>query len=266
MQAKERGHQSLQSSACSRHRLEQLRLASGGRGKTGGSHKGGPSHSGAPRPCRAPHPPSFQPQQVEATLGSHVCVPGWCGPRAPGSGQHTGEEAGQGLRRESRRPGWEGFLVCATSPARVTSLGQQCHGPGPWRCRVEIVLGRARQGLVRLTTPWEASLGVLSITDQGVRGPHWHSLPLTCFPKSAAGLAQCHLHNLTGHPTRHLFTGCQTAGWVRGTLCDHRTYSFNCLQQEGPWGLYLTCPGTLLSSRTWGGIHHGLGRHHHPQP
>lgn len=153
------------------------------------------------------------------------------------------------------------FGVCvgsAVSLARVTSLSlQHLHGHGPGILRVELVLGGACHGLVHLII----SLGGLPgcAVCQGPRCPlvpHQHSLLLTCFPKSAAGFAQCHLHNLTGHSTRCLFTGCQTAGWSEGGHCV--TIGCTALMVSNgrhpgplphvPWGSRCKQPGVMLAS------------------
>lgn len=159
--------------------------------------------------CRGgPHPPPFLPRGGAAPCWKHPVFWAASPPQEPGNGgaRRRAEREGAGTRRGPRdsalrdsRP----LSACTGSTAglaRVTSGRPQClRGRAPGESGVETVLGEARGALGHLTASLGGVPGVPSVRDRDVHGP---PSPLTCFPKSVAGSAQCHLHYLTGHPAR----------------------------------------------------------------
>ena len=126
----------------------------------------------------------------------------------------------------------------------TSSCLQRLRGSGPRKWRVELVLGEARQGLVRFTI----SLGGLPGCAVGHRqrcpwGPHRLGL---VFPKVRLGLLSTICTVSPATPPAHLFTGCQTAGWVRGTLCDHGMHNAGRCQRKDPGVFTSLAPGSQM--------------------
>lgn len=194
--------------------------------------KGRPSPDAHPSQGRASHPKV--PVDTLPWVASPRTLPAMpCGssafeqprvcPKNQGGEAHAGEWSGRGpeASRDSEGPGgrcaprWqpsEGLHGSAASLARVTSG----RGRAPGESRVETVLGEVCRGLVRLTVSLGGVPGVPSVTGRDVHGP---PSPLTRFPKSAAGSAQCHLHCLTGHPARPSVYSLPDSWLVRGGHC-----------------------------------------------
>lgn len=199
--------------------------------------KGRPSPDARPSQGRASHPKV--PVDTLPWVASPCTLPAMpCGssafeqPRVPGcvsaprtrAGRRTrasGAGGGQRPAATRRGPG-DGALRDGSPPRACTgsaaSLARVTSGRGraPGESRVETVLGEVCRGLVRLTVSLGGVPGVPSVTGRDVHGP---PSPLTRFPKSAAGSAQCHLHCLTGHPARPSVYSLPDSWLVRGGHC-----------------------------------------------
>lgn len=156
---------------------------------------------------------------------SHM-FPSECLPQGRGGEEPTGARAGRCQKQQGLG---EGAEEARLSRCRLSGPPQPPREPGcwvtsgarrvPWQralgIRVERALGEARVVWDISAFPPEASR-VLSVPARPSGAPS----PLTCFPKSVAGLAQCHLHCLTGHPARPSAYRLSGSWRARGTPCD----------------------------------------------
>lgn len=164
---------------------------------------------------------------------------------------------GRSQRPARTREGAEIADASPVSPARVTSGSlQYLRGSVPRESRVEIVLGKARHGLVLLITSLGGVPAVLSVTDKDV-----HRAPITSDLFSQPCGWICIVPSVLSHwpprPAICLQAVRQLAG-VRGTLCDHRMHNVHCLQREDPGAFTSLAPGSQLRDGPQINTHHEL--------
>ena len=120
------------------------------------------------------------------------------------------EGARSWARARGREPGRQCSLSSQTLEDPRSFCCEPCQGDlqlsatSPWQWATEMEGGaRPWRGSPRSGTshhfPWRPPWVCCWSQAKMSMGP---PSPLTCFPKSAAGFAQYHLHCLTGHPTR----------------------------------------------------------------